>query len=95
MSWFCEKNNNLTINIYVIPRSSESKIVGIYNDSLKIKLKSPPIDNAANKELVRFLAERLKISKRNVEIVKGHTQKRKVVWVKGLDLAEIKNLITC
>ena len=78
-----ENKNGLTINVYVAPRSSKSEIVGIYNDCLKIKLKSPPVDNAANEELVRFLAEKLKISKSNIEILKGHNQKKKIVSIVG------------
>ncbi|MBI2995675.1 MAG: YggU family protein [Candidatus Melainabacteria bacterium] len=81
MNWYKKENNNLTLNIYVIPRSSKLEIVGIYNDSLKIKLKSPPQDNAANEELVRFLAEKLKIPKSNIKIIKGHKQKRKTIII--------------
>ena len=91
--WYKENKNGLTINIHVIPRSSRSEIVGIYNDCLKIKLKSPPVDNAANEELVRFLVETLKISKRNIEIISGHKQKKKVVYVKESNLSTIERLL--
>ena len=87
-----ETKNGLTINIYVVPRSSKSAIVGIYNDCLKIKLKSPPVDNAANEELIRFLAEKLKISKSNIEILKGHNQKKKIIWIERCSLNDLKYL---
>ena len=86
MSWYKQNKNNLTINIYVVPRSSRSEIVGIYNNYLKIKLKSPPVDNAANEELVRVLADTLKIPKKNIEILRGKNQKKKIVYVKKADL---------
>lgn len=95
MKWFRGNKDGVLVSIIVLPRSSKSEIVGIYNDFLKIKLKSPPVDNAANEELIRFLAERLKISKKNIEIIKGHRQKKKVVSVKGLDLTKINDLTTC
>ena len=91
--WYKENKNNLTLNIYVVPCSSKSEIVGIYNDSLKIKLKSPPVDNAANEELVRFLSKKLEISKRSIEIISGHKQKKKVIKVNGLDLSKFKKLL--
>ena len=90
--FFSKNKSTLTLNIYIIPRSSKSEIVGIYDNQLKIKLKSPPVDNAANEELIRFLAERLDISKRNIEIIKGHTQKRKVITVLNCEEEKIKNL---
>ncbi len=93
MYWYKENKNNLTLNIYVVPRSSKSEIVGIYNDSLKIKLKSPPVDNAANEELVRFLADKLKTSKSNIEIVKGQNQKKKIISLTSCNVALIRNLV--
>jgi len=93
LNWFCEKNNSLTINIYVVPRSSKSEIVGIYNDALKIKLKSPPVDNAANEELIRFLADKLKVPMRNIGIVKGHSKRNKILSVENLNLNIAKKLL--
>jgi uncharacterized protein (TIGR00251 family) len=90
--WYKENKNGLTLNIYVVPRSSKSEIVGIYNDCLKIKLKSPPVDNAANEELIKFLAEKLKISRSNIEIIKGHRQKKKVISLTGGKLNPMINL---
>lgn len=92
MNWFVEKNEKVTITIYVVPRSSKSEIVGIYNDCLKIKLKAAPIDNAANEELINFLAEKLKIQKKNIGIISGTRQKKKVVSVTGCDTNDIHNL---
>ena len=91
--WYEENKNSLSLYIYLVPRSSRSEIVGIYNDCLKIKLKSPPVDNAANEELIRFLSEKLKIPKSNIEIVKGHNQKKKIVSIIGCDVKKIKNLL--
>ena len=93
MTWFKENKNSLTINIYVVPRSSRSEIVGIYNDCLKIKLKSPPVDNAANEELIRFLADKLKIPKKNIEIVKGQNQKKKIVSLISCNLSLVRDLV--
>ena len=91
MSYIKEKNDCLILNISVVPRSSRSEIVGVHGDSLKIKLKSPPVNNAANEELVRFLAEKLKVPKRNIEIVRGHKQKKKILAITGINQNKITN----
>lgn len=70
--------------MYVVPRSSRTEVVGIYDDALKIKLKASPFKGAANKELVKFLAEKLDIPRAKIGIVKGHKHKRKVVSVCGI-----------
>lgn len=93
MSFLKENKNTLTLNIYIIPRSSKSEIIGIYNDSLKIKLKAPPVDNAANDELIRFLREKLNIRKSNIEIKSGHKQRKKIVSVSRCDIKTISSLL--
>lgn len=84
-----QNKDNLTINIYVIPRSRRNEIVGIYNDTLKIKLNAPPVDNEANEELIRFLSKTFDIPKANIEIVSGLRQKRKVISIKGASLNHV------
>ena len=52
---FTERDGNLIFNVRVVPKSSKSEIVGELGGALKIKIKSPPIDGAANAELIRVL----------------------------------------
>ena len=73
------------LSVYVLPKSSKTEVVGKYGDAIKIKLKSPPVDGAANEELIRFLSKALEIPRRNIEIIKGHTNKRKTVSIAGCD----------
>jgi uncharacterized protein (TIGR00251 family) len=47
--------------------------VGVHGAALKVRLHSPPVDGAANEELVTFLAKTLGVSKRAVRIVSGQT----------------------
>jgi len=89
MVWFKQDKSNVLLNIYVVPRSSKTEVVGEYNGYLKIKLKSPPVDNAANEELIRFLSEKLEIPKRNLRIIKGQAQRRKIVSVVNCDFKNV------
>jgi uncharacterized protein (TIGR00251 family) len=80
--------NFITLKIKVEPRSSKSEVVGPYGDALKVKLKSPPVEGKANKELVEVLAREFGISKKDVEIISGQASKNKTVrliGVKGID----------
>jgi uncharacterized protein (TIGR00251 family) len=49
---------------------------------LAISLKAPPVDGAANKELVKFLSKQFKISKSSFSLEKGETSKQKIVKIK-------------
>jgi len=73
------KDDKVIINIKAQPNSSKNKIAGIYDeDKLKINIKAPAVEGAANKELIKFLSKEFKILKSEI-IIKGETSKRKQV----------------
>jgi uncharacterized protein len=63
------------------------------NGGLKIRLTAPPVDGAANEALVRFLADRLRIAKSQVEIVSGHTGREKIIRIIGMTDSEVKQVL--
>jgi uncharacterized protein len=81
---FTEKDDALIFSVRVIPRSSKSEIIGDYNGALKVKLNSPPVDGAANTELIKLLAKEFDVSKSRVEILSGNTSKSKQVKILGI-----------
>ncbi|QCI28897.1 DUF167 domain-containing protein [Caminibacter pacificus] len=70
------KNGKVIINVKAQPNSSKNKIAGIYGESLKINIKAPAVEGAANKELIKFISKEFKIPKSEIEL-KGETSKRK------------------
>jgi uncharacterized protein (TIGR00251 family) len=70
--------------IHVQPRARRTEVAGRHGDALKVRLAAPPVDGAANAELVRFLAEALGVPRRAVRVVAGQTARRKVVEVEGV-----------
>ena len=81
---FSESDGTVTFTVRVIPRSSKTEIVGEHDGALKIKLKSPPVDGAANDELIRFLSKQLGVPRSSVEIVGGYSSRTKRVVITGL-----------
>lgn len=77
------------ITVHVVPRSRATSIAGRHGDAVKIRLVSPPVEGAANDELVRFLAGRLGISRSAVTVVAGHTTRRKIVAIEGMESASV------
>lgn len=67
------------------PRSSKNVIAGLHNDKLKIRLTSPPVEGAANRMCIKFLADFLKISSSQVTIVQGLTGRNKIIKIEGMD----------
>lgn len=79
-----ETNGSITFPIRVLPRASKSEIVGELDGSLKLRIASPPVDGAANAEIIRFLAKKLGVARSDVEIVSGQNSKNKRILVHNL-----------
>lgn len=82
-----EKDGAVTFKVRVVPRASKSEIIGEHDGSLKVRIASPPVDGAANAELVKMLAKTLGVSRSNVVIVGGQTSKTKQISVSGITKA--------
>ncbi|MBI3982374.1 MAG: YggU family protein [Gemmatimonadetes bacterium] len=73
------------ILFHVQPNASRTEVAGRHGDAIKIRIAAPPVDGAANVELIRFLADRLDVSRSAIEIVSGAAGRRKRVRVTGYD----------
>lgn len=81
MIQYQEKNGGIIFSLRVVPNSSKSEILGEFDGSLKIKIAAPPVDGAANAELIKFLAKTFDVSKSEVEIIRGETSKSKQIRI--------------
>lgn len=83
------------LNVRVIPRANKNQIVEKLDDgTFKIRIKAPPIDGKANKELISFLSSVLKIPKTEIFIAAGESSRQKQIEFRGRDLDQvIKKLI--
>jgi len=78
---FREKDNAVIFSVRVTARAAKSEITGEHDGALKVRLTRPPVDNAANEELIKLLAKEFGAAKSDVEIISGHTSKNKQVRV--------------
>jgi len=58
-------------------------------DVLEVRLAAPPVDGAANAELLATLARALGIAGRDLELASGATGRMKRVRIAGLTPAEV------
>ncbi len=81
MIQFSEKDNSIFFYVKVVPRASKSEIAGALDGTLKVRIAAPPVDGAANAELIKLLSKAFEVSKSNVEIISGETSKTKQVKI--------------
>lgn len=79
-----------SVALWIQPRASRDAVVGERDGAIAIRLQAPPVEGAANEALVRFVAARLGVPPRDVQLVRGHTGRRKWVTVAGLAAAVVR-----
>ena len=82
-----------TVNVKVVPGSSRDRVVGRYGDAVKVQVCAPPEGGRANKAVVEVIATALGVRTQQVQIIKGHTQARKVVEIAGVDQSHALSLL--
>ncbi|MEW5718173.1 MAG: DUF167 domain-containing protein [Chloroflexota bacterium] len=85
-----EADGAVMFAVKVIPRASKNQIAGIEGDAFKIRLTAPPVEGKANDALIEFLADALGVRRAQIEIVMGHTSRRKIVRVRGVSAREVE-----
>jgi uncharacterized protein len=85
--------SGVRVAVHVVPRAAESRVLGVHGERLKVSLAAPPVDGAANAELVAFFARALGVAKRDVELVAGETSRKKTLAIAGVGVEQVLALV--
>lgn len=88
-AWLRQERDGCLLILHVQPGAKRTELAGQHGDALKIRLAAPPVEGRANQALVAWLAERLRVPKRDVTLVSGETSREKRVRVEGLAAATV------
>jgi uncharacterized protein (TIGR00251 family) len=72
----------LVLTVRVQPKASRNAIIGGHGEALKIALTAPPVDGAANKACIAFLAKKLGLAKSAFAILSGQTSRNKRLLIR-------------
>ncbi len=85
--------DSVKITVRLQPRASRDEVLGWNEEgALRVRVKAPPVDGAANAALVTLLAKQVGVSKSKVTLVSGATARNKIVEIYGVSGAELKAL---
>lgn len=86
-------NGRVRFSVHVQPRASRTEIRGLHGDALKVRVAAPPIDGAANEELVEFFSSLFAVGRRAVRILAGTHSRSKIVEIEGINEAAVHELV--
>ena len=77
------------LKVYIQPRASKTGLAGTHDGAVKIRIASPPVDNAANRALIEFVARTLGIARSRVRIVAGVASRTKTLEIDDVSEADL------
>jgi len=89
------KGDAVRFEVHARPRAKKSRVMGVREGRLDVSLAAPPVDGAANAELLETLAKALGVPKSQIELVRGGSGRTKLVEVHGLDENQVRARLIC
>ena len=87
-----EIGGRVRFSVRVQPRAARSELAGEYGDALRIRLAAPPVDGAANDELVSFLSNLFAVGRKSVRILAGETARSKLIEIEGITERAVRDI---
>jgi hypothetical protein len=88
------RDGGVRVEVRARPRARKSRLAGAREGALLVDLAAPPVDGAANAELVEVLAAALGVPRRDVTLVRGDTGRTKLVEVRGIAADEVRRRLS-
>jgi len=81
MPFYKWDGEDLLLHLYVQPNAKKDELIGEYGEHLKVRITAPPVENKANKYLLKFLAKTFAVAPSKVKLIKGENQRSKRVKI--------------
>lgn len=79
------QTDGVILSVKLQPRASRNEIGDALGDELRIRVTAPPVDAAANQDLVELLAKTIGCPRGRVELVRGQTSRHKTIKIYGVE----------
>jgi uncharacterized protein (TIGR00251 family) len=75
--------DDVVLSVRVQPRASRNEVLEVRDSRLLIRTTAAPADGKANKAVIRLLADFLDVAPSRISLMRGQTQRNKLVRVSG------------
>jgi hypothetical protein len=95
--FYQSSGDRLRLQIFVQPKSSKTCWGTVAERDgrswIQLKIASPPVEGAANKEVIKFLAKQFKTAQSNVRIIQGEKSRYKLVALTGYNELKLQEFL--
>ncbi|GAB7140961.1 DUF167 domain-containing protein [Deferribacterales bacterium RsTz2092] len=71
--------DKIKFSLYIQPGAKNTELAGKHGGLMKLRISAPPVEGAANKAVVEFVAGFLELPKSAVHIVSGEKSRTKTI----------------
>lgn len=82
-NWLKQTPAGIMLNLHCQPGARQTKVLGLYDDCLKIALQAPPLENKANALLVAWLSKQLKVPQKQIQFISGQNNRKKRIEIQA------------
>ena len=86
------QRRRVTLNVHVQPNAAVNAVAGRHGDALKIRIAAPAVEDKANRALIAFLQQTLRIRTAQISIRHGARGRRKPVEITEADDALVERV---
>lgn len=89
-----QDSDDVLVFVRAKPRASKSRVLAERDGELEVALKAPPIDGAANDELLQFVAKKVGVARSRVTLERGETSRHKVLRLRAATIEVVRAQLT-
>ena len=78
------------LKLRIVPNAKRDEVAGEYGCAVKIKVSAPAVEGKANEALLEFIAEKLRLHRRDIALVAGKKSRDKIVEIAGVEADEVR-----
>ena len=79
-----------TLKLRIVPNAKRDAVAGEYGDAVKVKVVAPAVEGKANEARLEFIAEKLRVHRRDLALVAGEKSRDKLIEIANLDATEAR-----
>src|SRR4051794_2022762 len=84
----------IVLRLHVQPGAGRTAVVGVHGDALKVRVAAAPEGGRANAAVLSLVATTVGVKEDAVELTSGQSSRSKRVKVSGVDVDEVRRLLT-
>jgi uncharacterized protein len=85
-----ETDEGCRLFVHARPGAKQDALKGLHGGRLKVQVKAPPVDGAANDAIATFLARQLGVQTRDVTLTAGASARHKTFHIVGVTASQAR-----